>query len=61
MDLEDDNIKLANERIERQEDHLKKYEDKLKKKFAAMEQAISGAKAQRSWMNQQMGTSDDKK
>jgi flagellar hook-associated protein 2 len=61
MDLEDENIKLASERIERQEDHLKKYEDKLRKKFASMEQAISGAKAQRTWMNQQMGTGDDKK
>ena len=55
IDLENENIKLANERIERQEDHLKKYEDKLRRKFASMEEAISGAKAQRNWMNQQLG------
>jgi predicted nucleic acid-binding Zn-ribbon protein len=53
MDLEDENIKLASERIERQEDHLRSTRT-AEKEIRSMEQAISGAKAQRTWMNQQM-------
>ena len=60
IDLENENIKLANDRIERQEEHLKKYEEKLRKKFATMEKALTGAKAQKNWMNQQMGTTPQK-
>ena len=55
IDLEDSSIQIANEKIERQQEHLRKYEDKLRAKFAAMEKAVSGAKAQGNWMNQQMG------
>ncbi len=60
MDLEDENIKLANDRIERQEDHVKNYEEKLRKKFSAMEQSISGSKAQQNWLKQQTGEQADK-
>lgn len=54
VDLEDNNIKSANDRIERQQEHLKRYEEKLRKKFATMEQSISGAKSQGEWMKNQM-------
>lgn len=55
IELEDNSIKLANERIQRHEAHLKQFEEKLKKKFAAMEKSISGSKSQQNWLNQQMG------
>jgi flagellar hook-associated protein 2 len=61
MDLEDENIKLANERIERKEEHVKKYEEKLRRKFASMEKSMSGAKAQDAWLKQQMGASQKEK
>lgn len=61
IEMENQSIKLANERIVRQTDHLKKYEDKLRAKFGAMEKAISGANSQRNWMNAQMGNNDKKK
>ncbi len=60
IDMENQSIKLASERIERHADHLKKYEQKLRSKFGAMEKAISGANAQRNWMNAQMGKTGNK-
>ncbi|TAL30411.1 MAG: hypothetical protein EPN93_20055 [Spirochaetes bacterium] len=54
MDLEDSSIKSADDRIARKQEHLKKYEEKLRKKFASMEQSISGAKSQGDWMKNQM-------
>ena len=60
IDMEDSGIKIADESIKAKEDHLKKYEEKLKRKFAAMEQAISQTNAQKQWMKNQMGGSDDK-
>ncbi len=57
IDLENENIRISNERIARHEDHLKKHEAKLRAKFGAMERAISGANSQKNWMNQQMGNS----
>ncbi len=55
IELEDNSIKMANERIQRQEVHLKQFEEKLRKKFATMEKSISSSKSQQEWMNQQMG------
>lgn len=55
IDFEDNSIKMANERIARQELHIKQFEEKLRKKFAVMERSISGAKSQQSWMKNQMG------
>jgi flagellar capping protein FliD len=64
MDLEDNNIKMADERIERHEAHLRTYQEKLKRKFSAMEQSISGARAQSNWLNNQVkgmgGKEEDK-
>lgn len=60
IDMEDSGIKIADESIKAKDDHLKKYEEKLKRKFAAMEQAISQTNAQKQWMKNQMGGSDDK-
>lgn len=54
IELEDNSIKMANERIQRQEVHLKQFEEKLRKKFASMEKSISSSKNQQEWMNQQM-------
>jgi len=54
MDLEDTGIKNTNERIARQNEHLRKYEEKLRKKFATMEQSISGAKTKGDWLRNQM-------
>lgn len=53
IELQDDSIKRSNERIVKLERHVDAYEKKLKKKFANMEKVMSGAKAQRNWMNQQ--------
>ena len=53
--LEDEIIKTSNDRIARKEDNVKQYEDKLRRKFSTMEKAMSGANAQKAWMNQQMG------
>lgn len=55
IDFEDNSIKMADERIAKQELHIKSYEEKLRKKFAAMEKSISGAKTQQNWMRNQMG------
>lgn len=60
IDFEDNSIKMANERIERQEAHLKQFEEKLRKKFASMEKSISGSKNQQNWMNQQTGNRQQK-
>jgi len=61
INLEEDSIKRADERIERHREHLKKFEDRLRSKFATMEKAISGANAQKNWMNNQLGnTKKDK-
>lgn len=54
IDLENESIKQADDKIERHQEHLKKYEAKLREKFAAMEKSISGAKAQGNWMKSQM-------
>jgi len=54
IELEDTSIKSADDRITRHQEHLKKYEEKLRKKFATMEQSISGAKSQGDWMKNQM-------
>ncbi|MCL2025940.1 MAG: flagellar filament capping protein FliD [Leptospirales bacterium] len=59
--LENDSIKSTNERIAKKEDQVRQYQDKLKAKFSTMERAISGANAQKSWMNQQMNTSGGNK
>ncbi len=61
IDLENSSIKMADERIEKHEMHLKVYEEKLKRKFAKMEQAISGAKNQRNWMKNYFGGSGQRK
>ena len=55
IEFEDNSIKMANESIKKHENHLKQYEQKLRKKFAAMEQSVSGSKAQQNWLNNQMG------
>lgn len=55
IDFEDNSIKMADERITRQELHIKQFEEKLRKKFAVMEKSISGSKSQQSWMKNQMG------
>ncbi|HQL43368.1 MAG TPA: flagellar filament capping protein FliD, partial [Spirochaetota bacterium] len=54
MDLEDASIKATDDRIERKQEHLKAYEQKLRQKFASMEKAISGSKAQSNWLDMQM-------
>lgn len=54
IDLENEAIKQADDKIERHQEHLKKFEAKLREKFAAMEKSISGAKAQGNWMKSQM-------
>ncbi|HPB80709.1 MAG TPA: flagellar filament capping protein FliD [Spirochaetota bacterium] len=54
ISYEDTTIERTNERIERHEEHVARYEDKLRRKFATMEQSISGAKAQGNWLNQQI-------
>lgn len=53
--LENENIKATNERIAKKQAHVRQYEEKLRRKFSAMEETMSGANAQKSWMNQQMG------
>ena len=53
IDLENSSLEMASKKIERHRDHLKKYESKLRAKFGAMEKALSGAKNQSSWLNQQ--------
>ncbi len=55
IELEDESIKISNERIEKIEKHLKSYQAKLKQKFGSMEKAMSGAKNQRNWMNNNFG------
>jgi flagellar hook-associated protein 2 len=55
IEFEDNSIKTANDSIKKHETHLKQYEQKLRKKFAAMEQSISGSKAQQNWLKNQMG------
>ncbi len=54
ISYEETTIERTNERIERHEEHVARYEDKLRRKFATMEQSISGAKAQGNWLNQQI-------
>ena len=54
ISYEETTIESTNKRIERHEEHVARYEDKLRRKFATMEQAISGAKAQGNWLNQQI-------
>ena len=55
LDYEDELIKMANQKIEKQMAHLKQYEEKLRKKFGTMEKTISGSKQQQDWMKNQMG------
>jgi len=59
IELEDNSIKLANERIQRHEAHLKQFEEKLKKRFASMEKSIAGSKSQQNWLNQQTGNKNN--
>ncbi|MCL1833685.1 MAG: flagellar filament capping protein FliD [Leptospirales bacterium] len=54
IDLEDESIKMTNEKIKKHQAYLKAYEEKLRQKFTSMEKSISGAKAQQEWMNNQM-------
>lgn len=54
INYEDTTIERTEERIEKHEEHVARYEDKLRRKFATMEQSISGAKAQGNWLNQQI-------
>ncbi|MCX7678023.1 MAG: flagellar filament capping protein FliD [Spirochaetes bacterium] len=61
IDYEDNAIKSNEERISRHQEHLIKYEDKLRKKFAAMEKAISGSKAQSNWLKQYMNSDKEEK
>ncbi|MCL1910949.1 MAG: flagellar filament capping protein FliD [Leptospirales bacterium] len=58
--LENDSIKSTNERITRKEDQVRQYQNKLKAKFSTMEKAVSGANAQKTWMNQQMNNANNK-
>ncbi len=55
IDMNKEAIRRADERIKQQSDHLQAYEDKLRKKFSTMEQNMSSSKAQRDWMNNNMG------
>jgi flagellar hook-associated protein 2 len=55
VELQDESIKMADQRIEKLEKHLEAYEQKLKRKFGKMERVMSGAKAQKQWMKQQQG------
>ncbi len=59
--LENDSIKMADERIGKHRDHLKSYEEKLRRKFGKMEQAISGAKTQQNWMKSYTGGGEKQK
>ncbi len=59
VDLENNSIKMADERIDRRREHLKRYEAKLRSKFASMEKAISGAKNQSKWLQMQMKNLQD--
>jgi len=60
IDLENDSIKMANDRILKQEGHIVKYEDRLRTKFGKMEQSMSKSKGQQQWMQNQMGGGKDK-
>jgi len=64
INLQDEQIESADNRIERHARHVQKYEEKLRQKFANMEKSISGAKSQGDWLKQQMkglsGNSDKK-
>lgn len=55
MKMEDESIKMANDRIAKKEQHLKVYQQKLRTKFGNMEKIISSSNAQKNWLNQQMG------
>ena len=55
INLQDESLERADERIEKLEMHLKNYEEKLRRKFANMEMSISGSKAQSNWMKNQSG------
>ncbi len=61
IDYENNAIKSSDERIARHQEHIVQYEDKLRRKFAAMEKAISGSKAQSSWLKQNMGGGKEEK
>ena len=60
IDLERDSMKSTNERITKKENQVRQYQEKLKSKFSTMEKAVSGANAQKTWMNQQMNNSNNK-
>ncbi len=53
IELEDNSITMANEKIERKGEHLKIYESKLRSKFSKMEKAMSASKSQKNWLNNQ--------
>ena len=53
IELEDNSITMANEKIERKGEHLKVYESKLRSKFSKMEKAMSASKSQKNWLNNQ--------
>jgi flagellar hook-associated protein 2 len=55
VDVEDEAIKIADDRIDKHKDHLKKYEEKLRAKFGSMERSISESKSQGDWMKMNMG------
>ncbi len=55
MDMEDESIRVSDERIDKHKEHLKKYEDKLRTKFASMEKSISGSKSQNDWLKMNLG------
>ena len=57
--LEESNISGIDDKINKHKDHLKKYEEKLRSKFTAMEKSISGSKAQRAWMQGELGGSQE--
>jgi len=59
IDLEEESMKAADDRIAKYEEHLKGYEEKLRRKFATMEKAITGSKNQKSWLNNQLGNKED--
>jgi flagellar hook-associated protein 2 len=54
IDSENESIKRTNERIARKHDQLRRHEEKLRAQFARMESAVSQARMQRNWMNQNM-------
>ncbi len=54
IDLQENQIEQADNKIERHIQHVKAYEQKLRQKFTNMEKSVSGAKSQGNWLKQQL-------